>query len=294
MIPKGKLIPVGGNEVRREIRERTAEGRAGVQTRMEILHRILTESKGEKTNIVIIPTASSIPQEIANDYVLAYKSLGVAKIDVLPIRLRNQTDKPAHIEQVKKADVVMFTGGDQRKLTVAFADTTFLATLKERYEKESDFVIAGTSAGAMAMSQVMIAGGDTLEAMFKSTTHTYEGLGFIGNAIIDSHFVIRGRFGRLAVAVAKYPNTIGVGLGEDTGVVITEGRYMEAIGSRLVTIFDAKEMGHSNLQVDKKGMVALENINMHVFPRGYIFDLSSRRLTHIPEEQLYKEPIEVS
>ncbi|HPD53298.1 MAG TPA: cyanophycinase, partial [Bacteroidia bacterium] len=101
-------------------------------------------------------------------------------------------------------------------------------------ETEDGFVIAGTSAGAMAMSNTMIYQGSSSEALLKGEVKITTGLAFMRDVIIDSHFVKRGRFGRLTQAVAANPSCIGIGLGEDTGVLVTEGRYMEAIGSGLV------------------------------------------------------------
>ena len=284
MNPKGKLIPIGGNETKRATKEKTASGRASIKVKMEILHRILQEAKGSQTHIEIIPTASAIPNEISGDYLEAYKHLMAHKVGVMNIRTKLQTDKKDYLDRLKKADAIMFTGGDQRKIVSAFADTEFMNILNERYHNEPNFVIAGTSAGAMGMSEIMIAGGDSIEAMFKGTTRIQKGLGLIKTAIIDSHFVVRGRFGRLAVAVAQHPNLTGIGLSEDTGVIITEGRYLEAIGSRLVCIFEGQEMRHTNIiEANKsKGMVAIENMGIDMFPRGYHYDLVSRRLTHIP------------
>ncbi len=289
MNPKGKLIPVGGNETKRATKEKTASGRASIKTKMEILHRILQEAQGSQTHIEIIPTASAIPNEIAGDYLDAYTYLKAHKVGVMNIRTKLQTDKKEYLERLKQADAIMFTGGDQRKIVSAFAGTEFMDILTQRYQNEPNFVIAGTSAGAMGMSEVMIAGGDSIEAMFKGTTRIQAGLGLIKTAIIDSHFVVRGRFGRLAVAVAQHPTLTGVGLSEDTGVIITEGRYLEAIGSRLVCIFEGQEMLHTNIAEaqKQKGMVAIENMSIDMFPRGYHYDLITRRLTHIPNTHLH-------
>lgn len=283
MTPKGKLIPVGGNEVKRATKEKTASGRASIKVKMEILNRILQEAKGVHTHIEIIPTASAIPNEIANDYLEAYRYLQARQVGVMNIRTASQTDKKEYIERLKQADAIMFTGGDQRKIVNAFGNSEFLQILKQRYQTEDNFVIAGTSAGAMCMSEVMIAGGDSLEALFKSTTKIQQGIGLMPNAIIDSHFVVRSRFGRLAVAVAQHPHLTGIGLSEDTGIIVTNGNQIEAIGSRLVCIFEGQEMRHNSLPNTKeKGMVAIENMSFDMFPRGYRYDLSTRKLTHVP------------
>src|SRR5690606_35995302 len=112
---------------------------------------------------------------------------------------------------------------------------------------EDEFVIAGTSAGAMAMSRIMIKGGSATESLLRGSVKMAHGLGLIDGVIIDSHFVARGRFGRLIEAVATHSKTIGIGLGEDTGVLITEGDLIETIGSNLVVVVDGHSVGYTNV-----------------------------------------------
>ncbi|MFN8165346.1 MAG: cyanophycinase [Bacteroidia bacterium] len=143
---------------------------------------------------------------------------------------------------------------------------------------EETFIIAGTSAGAMAMSNTMIYQGSSSEALMKGEVKITTGLAFIKDVIIDSHFVTRGRFGRLTQAVASNPSCIGIGLGEDTGVLITEGRYLEAIGSGLVIIFDGHEIRHSNIADLKEGSpISIENLIVHVMAKGNHYDLKTRK-----------------
>jgi cyanophycinase len=173
---------------------------------------------------------------------------------------------------------VMMSGGNQSRLREMFAETDFLDALLRRYYAEPDFVIAGTSAGAMAMSQHMIRGGSVPDALLKGAVKMGVGLGLLSTAIIDSHFVKRGRFGRLIESVALHPKLIGIGLGEDTGVLITEGHLVETIGSNLVIIMDGHDIVHNNAAAAKKGMtLSIENVRMHVLAKGNVYCITERK-----------------
>lgn len=214
---KGTLIPIGGNEDKGNTEnemytlEFIDEG---------ILYHVVKEAGGINANVVIIPTASSIPKEVGENYLEAFTKLGCKNIAVLDIRSKEDSEKESAIELIKKANCVMFSGGNQSKITKKIGGTTIHKILSERYKNEAGFVIAGTSAGAMAMASEMIAGGSASEAFVKGAVTMYKGLGLIPELIIDTHFIRRGRFGRQSEAVAKFPNLIGIGLAEDTGMII--------------------------------------------------------------------------
>jgi len=172
----------------------------------------------------------------------------------------------------------MFSGGNQSRLREMFGESDFLDRMMQRYYAEPNFVIAGTSAGAMAMSQHMIRGGSVPDALLKGAVKMGAGLGLLPAAIIDSHFVKRGRFGRLIESVALHPKLIGIGLGEDTGVLITEGNMVETIGSNLVIILDGHKIQHNNAASAKKGTVlSIENVTMHVLAKGNVYDMRERK-----------------
>jgi cyanophycinase len=143
-----------------------------------------------------------------------------------------------------------------------------LELLIERYYNER-FVIAGTSAGAMAMSNTMIYQGNASNAHLKGEVKITTGLAFVKDVIIDSHFNKRGRFSRLAQAVASNPSAIGIGLGEDTGVIIKKGYEMEAIGSGAVIIIDGRHIRHNNIADIEEGTpISVENIIVHIMEKG--------------------------
>ena len=279
MIPKGKLISIGGAEDKGTEPEPNFTQKNNLNFfELQILSRIVSEAGGHDAYIEVITSASSIPEEIGQNYLDAFKKLGCTNIRIMDIRKREDAMQPDIIDRIKKCQSVMFSGGNQLRLSSIFGGTEFLEILTHRYAHEETFIIAGTSAGAMAMSNTMIYQGSSSEALFKGEVKITTGLAFIKDVIIDSHFVTRNRFGRLTQAVAANPSCIGIGLGEDTGVLISEGRYMEAIGSGLIIVIDGHNIRHNNIADLKEGSpLSIENLTVHVMAKGNHYDLKSRK-----------------
>jgi len=277
-IPKGKLISIGGSEDKGTgMDPNFIQKEHHIFFEFGILKRILSEMRGINSVVEVITTASQIPEEVGENYIQSFGKLGCKNVGVIHIKNREDALKPEYLERIKKADGVMFTGGNQLRLSVIFGGTDFLKIITDRYQNEN-FVIAGTSAGAMAMSNTMIYHGSSTHALLKGEVKITTGLAFIKDVIIDSHFVTRGRFGRLSQAVASNPGCIGIGLGEDTGVVIKEGNKMEAIGSGLILIFDGHAIRHSNIADLPDGSpISIENLVVHVMAKGNFYYLNERK-----------------
>jgi len=279
--PLGKLVIIGGSVDRGSFSESPADLQRSLKFfEHGILKRITTESaRGNISRIEIVTTASSIPEEVGSEYVKAFAQLDVTNIGVLNIKTREEANDEENVERLRVADVVMFTGGDQLRLTSIFGGTAFHHLLLEKYEKEN-FIMAGTSAGAAASSNNMIYQGSSHEALLKGEVKITGGLGFINNVIVDTHFVQRGRIGRLMYACASNPINLGIGLGEDTGLLITNGNDMEAIGSGLVMLVDATHMKDTNMtDVDMGEPVSIANLIVHVMTLGDHYDLKHKKLT---------------
>jgi cyanophycinase len=276
--PKGKLIAIGGNVDKGTDPEGAANYHVVNFFSSGILKRIITESrKGIDSQIEVITTASMIPEEVGKSYEEAFRRLGCPNVGQLHIRNREDAQRAEYVERVAKADTVMFTGGNQLRLSSIFGGTEVARTLKRKYQQEV-FLIAGTSAGAMVMSNPMIYGGESHESLMKGEVHITTGLGLIENVIIDTHFVKRGRFGRLAQSVAANPGCLGIGLGDDTGVLIQNGHHIETVGSGLVLMFDGHSIGHTNIADLPEGYpIAIENLIVHVLAKGYMYDIESRK-----------------
>ena len=271
---RGTLIPIGGAE-----NKGLDDEDSGFDFIEEgILARVVKESNQDDPAIVVVPTASRIPDTVSENYRQAFSKLGCERIQVLNIRRRNQADAKASLAAVREADIVLFTGGDQSRITRFIAGTKLHELLHERLQAGS-FVLAGTSAGAMSMSAEMIAGGSATESMLKGAVLLSKGMGYMPQLVIDTHFIRRGRFGRLAEAVATFPDLIGVGLAEDTGLVISEGNEIEVIGSGMVVVFDPGKLTHNRHDVLDDGIpMSMGHLITHILARGDRFTIDKRSL----------------
>ena len=279
MAYKGILIPIGGNEDKGG-EEDESTSRDFVTD--GILSRVVRESGGIHQLIVVITTASQIPVEVGDNYREAFARLGCTKLEILDIREKEDSEKPEAIQLIKEAACVMFSGGDQSRIIDIIGGSTIARILKYRFQNER-IIIAGTSAGAMAMSSEMISGGSSAEALVKGSVKMREGMKFIPGLIIDSHFIKRGRFGRLAEAVARHPHLLGVGLAEDTALIIENSNRIKVIGSGMVIVFDPGKLIHNNYELLKPGIpMTMSNLTVHVLANSDSFIIDERRTEVLP------------
>ncbi len=262
VMPRGIAVAIGGNEDK--------------ENDLDILRATLAVSGKEAPSIALITSASSIPEELAAQYLGAFEKIGVGKVHVLHIRERDQAMDPEHLAHVREVDIIFFTGGDQLRITSILGGSSILQEVKRRYFEEV-VVVAGTSAGASALSETMIYEGESSEALRKGAVQMTSGIGLLQKVVIDSHFIRRGRFSRLMTTVTANPGTIGLGLGEDTGVIVREGHLLEAIGNGLIVVFDGCQIGHSNISDIQMGeAIAVSNVTVHTLVKGYGYDLVTR------------------
>lgn len=277
---KGTLIPIGGNE---DKGDGLTENYSLDFIEQGILSHVVRECGGPESLIVVIPTASSIPDEVGANYLDAFKKLGCNNVTVLDIRKKEESESEEAIDLISSANCVMFSGGDQSKIAKKIGGTSIHNILMERYQNDAGFVIAGTSAGAMAMSTEMIAGGSSTEAFIKGAVLMYHGLGLTPGIMFDTHFIMRGRFGRICEAVAKHPELIGIGLAEDTGLVIKNGNEMKVIGSGMVIIFDGGSLIHNNEKILDPGTpMTITDLKVHILSNSDRYSLSERKVTVLP------------
>lgn len=277
---RGVLIAIGGNEDK-------GTGEAALHVKefshkfstSGILFRVLKEIRIPDSAIEVITTASSIPEQVGENYKEAFKKLGYTKVGILNPSNKYEAELPHVLERISKAGCILFSGGDQFKLACVLNDTKFTKLIHDRYVNE-EVVIAGTSAGAMAMPDQMIYPGMATHSMQDKEVKLYEGLSLIYNAMIDTHFLVRGRFRRLAVAVANNPHNIGIGLEEDTGIIIRGGNKIETIGTGLVTILDGRNIKNANLTVEREDHnIFIENMVVHLLRSGNHFTLRNKKIT---------------
>jgi len=282
MNPKGKLIIIGGAVDKGSFTEKKFNKKAKNNLNFferGILRRLISESRWkEKSVIEIVTTASKIPEIVGAEYKRAFEYLGAENVNILSITKREMANDPEVVQRLGACDVVYFTGGDQLRLTSILGATAFHKLLVKKYMEE-DFLYVGTSAGAAAASNSMIYQGEANEALLKGEVKITQGLGLLNNVIIDTHFVQRGRIGRLFQSVVGNPSVLGIGLGEDTGLLITEGYLMEAVGTGLIIVVDGQDIRDTNItQIELGEPISIENLKVHVMSMHDSYNLQTHEM----------------
>lgn len=256
----GRLISIGG-----------AEDREG---EMRILKKFVELAGGKNARIVVLTVATDNPEKAAREMTRVFKRLDVKSVRTFDVSQRKDAESKRGIKLVEEASGLFFTGGDQIHITSLMGGTPLQKIMHKRYEK--DLIIAGTSAGAAMMSNSMILDGNGEENPRLRAVEIGPGMDLIIGAIIDTHFSQRGRHGRLLSAVAHYPQDLGLGIDEDTAMII-EKDHFEVIGSGAVTVIDGGAMSFTNApDVGKGKSLALADVKVHVLPEGYKFNLHER------------------
>lgn len=278
MIPKGKLLLIGGHEDKGEIEGENLKihKKKVAKSHFEILGVLISKIPRTHHIIEIIAGASSIPLEMQEVYINSYKREGFTKVGIINVENPKDASNPESIKRVKEAHAVFFTGGDQHELVLLLSQSKLLGAIKKKYFSDKNFIIGGTSAGAMAMPEISIEGGLIREALYKDDIQLMAGLNLIPGIIVDTHFIKRGRFARLAHAVISNPSCLGIGLEEDTALLISEGSHFECLGSGMVILIDGTKMNSSNInQVDSKTAIVAENLMVSILAEGSSYHLVS-------------------
>jgi cyanophycinase len=285
IVPKGKLLLIGGAE------DKGGDDRPDIEQfnkefeHFEILKELLPENGHSERGIEIITTASKHPRDVEEMYEDAFYEIGFDNVDFMTIVNNEDARSERYIERIKDAHAVLFSGGEQFRLSTIIGNSKVWEEIYKKYMEDPDFILAGTSAGAMAMAEVMIMEGDNNEALLKGSVKITAGLGFIHHCIIDTHFIKRGRFGRLAEAIIMNPACIGIGLGEDTALIIYDGNEAECRGSGMVIIIDGKEIKHTNISyAEKETPVCAENLTVHILKKENGFFLREREFLPAHED----------
>lgn len=280
-VPNGTLLIIGGAENKGENETSGRETPTGFD-RLEIL-KAFVKLIGKKNPVVeIITTATTEGGASFKEYAKTFKELKVENLCHIHHTSRKELlEDTAWAERVRKADGIFFAGGDQLKYTSIYGGTDFLLDLKNRYIHDK-LVIAGTSAGAMALSTPMIYAGNNevqeLGGMIKVTT----GLEFLRDVCIDTHFVHRGRFIRMAQVVVTNPTCIGLGIEEDTAIIVTNGLDAQIIGSGTVIIIEGFQITESNIEdFTSKKPVSIRDLKMHILSGGDTYKIPPGNPPHV-------------
>lgn len=236
-------------------------------------------------HIEVITTATREPEETGLAYKEAFEELGCSNVRFMHIDEEHAADTPDNVARISKAGVIFFTGGDQLRLSEFLGESKLLRIMQQRFQDE-EIIISGTSAGAAVMSDCMIYNGYGHYSLLKGEMKTTSGFGFIRHVFIDTHFAERGRFGRLAHAVAHDPEYVGIGLSEETGIMISNGDQVEVFGLGVVTIIDGSHIKFSNTrEVAENEPIAVQGLAMHLLVKGYRYCLEEHIFQPVPQEQ---------
>ncbi|RHW16458.1 cyanophycinase [Sphingomonas gilva] len=255
----GPLIIIGGNEdkdgdraILKEVVGRLGEGR-----------------------LIIATVASHQPEGYFETYQEAFGALGVTDLVELYVNERSETFDGSMNDKLMRAAGIFFTGGDQLRISSQIGDTPIERLVRDIHARGG--VIAGTSAGASVMSGTMLVKGSSAESHRIGDLHMAPGLGLMPDAIIDQHFAERGRIGRLLGAVAQNPRVLGIGIDENTAIVVENGQF-HVIGSGAVTVIDGAGMTHSNIaEAEPDRPLSMHDVKLHVLCCTDRFELASRR-----------------
>lgn len=241
-----------------------------------ILNKLVELSKMREGNIIVMTVATEHPEEVGQEYIDIFNRLGSNGTMAVHIHSRQDANNRYYSQLIEKASCIFFTGGDQLRITSLIGGTEVERTLFKAYRQGA--VIAGTSAGASVMSETMITSGNNDDAPRKCTLKMAPGLGLLREVVIDQHFAQRGRIGRLLSGIAQNPHMLGIGIDEDTAIIISNDANFEVIGSNAVTILDGTHIQLTNVsELKPDEILAVTNITMHVLPSGFSYDMKLRK-----------------
>jgi cyanophycinase len=270
--PNGYLLIIGGKESKDEAEPENKETPKNFIAQ-EILKKFIELTGKENPHVEVVTTASSMGDEAFKDYKKVFSELGVSNVGHIHHKTRAEVLEDKLEERVAAVDGLFFSGGDQLLLASLYGGTTFLKAVKDRYINDR-IVIAGTSAGAMAMSTPMIYAGskevEELAGEIKVTT----GLEFLKDVCIDTHFVHRGRFIRLAQVVATNPTCIGIGIEEDTAILVANGVDAEVLGTGTIIIIDGYHITSTNVvDFGSKRPISIRDLRVHILSSGDKYEI---------------------
>ncbi|MDF2762765.1 MAG: cphB [Thermomicrobiales bacterium] len=273
-LTQGPVMPIGGAE-------ETEPGG-------EILERFVNLAGGKKARIAIIPTASDDPQRSGDGYATLFREMGAREAGWLRVERREDANAEETLSLLKEATGIYITGGDQARLVELLVGTLVMECIRMR--NADGVIVAGTSAGASILSALMMAGGTGIggdsngAAARKGMVDVVAGFGLLQDIIIDQHFSQRGRLGRLLSVFAGTPGLIGIGLDEDTAVLIDREGTLEALGSNMVTIVDGRNTISDYFERQNGEVLTITGSSLHVLAGGRLFDVDARQAVGMDTE----------
>jgi cyanophycinase len=266
----GSLLIIGGREDKQDDK---------------VILRMVVKKIGKAGKLVLATIASALPETLFNEYERVLRGLGLRHVHHLSIETREEARLDSRVNILREADAVFFTGGDQLKITSQLGDTPVYTRIREIFDGGG--LLIGTSAGASVMTETMIVAGPADEShRIGSKLMMAPGFGLLPGAIVDQHFAERGRIGRLLGAVAQNPRILGLGIDEDTAVLVQRGRF-QVIGTGAVYVLDGSKVSFSNInEADPDLPLCIYGVKLHVLNQSDTFDLKNRRPHYHPESEM--------
>jgi|ERR1700752_3686953 len=261
--PKGTLIALGCGECKRDA---------------EILKGLIQETGKFIPKICVFTLAADKPEQTELDYRNLFEGLGAHDISVINFNVHTEADSEENLEKVKQANIIVFSDGSQLKLSSLLGGTHLIARIRKRYHNEKNFVVIGVCAGAAVLANTMIMSCNSSDPMLKGELQISNGLNLISNIFIDTHFTERGKFGCLTQTVTFNPAVLGVGLGDDTAIIIKNDE-IEVIGLGLIVILDGTCIKYTDVsEVGHGDPITVEGLKMHFLGSGKRFLISERQI----------------
>lgn len=276
-VPRGILMVIGGAEEKllgKDEESKDEKMQEDEHEEQEVLKAFVgLMSRKESPLVEVVTTSSGEPEGSFNDYKKTLGKLGIRRVHQIHHNNRGEVLDDNLTKRVEEADAFFFTGGDQLKLTSIYGGTSFLTDLKNRYINDR-IIIAGTSAGAMALSTPMIYAGNKDVQQISGEIKITTGLEFLKDVCVDTHFVDRSRFVRMAQVVETNPTCIGLGIEENTAVIVRNGSDAEVIGGGMVIIIDGFHIRDANVEefTDKKVM-SVRDLKVHILAKGQHYQI---------------------
>lgn len=273
MALKGTLLLIGGGEYKGNNEHEKHKDSTPERSPLSIFCR-----EPWNNNIEIITTGTSYPREAFEAYENFFGELGVKNITMLDLDSRNVKDE--HSRRIEEASAVFISGGNQRKILEIVAGTSLEDILRDRMMHDKDFLLAGTSAGAMTLSELTIGDGFYKQSLLKGDVDIRNGMKMLPKVIVDTHFILSQRLARLSLALLENRNFLGVGLSDNTGVLVKKGEILEHVGQEMVVILDPSEIDDTNVDDAVNGApVFAQGMKMHFMHEGCQFSLKTRKLS---------------
>ncbi len=241
-----------------------------------VLREFVRAAGGVKACIAVMTAATSLPREVGDEYIHVFERLGAESVQVVHTENRKDSERETSIHIIEESTGIFFTGGDQSRIVDFIKDTPLDDAIHQRHQAGA--VIGGTSAGAAMMPDEMIVGGASVSNPSVDAVSMGPGMGFLPGIVVDQHFAQRGRLGRLLAALVLQPAVLGLGIDEDTAIIVS-GDEFQVVGQGAVTVVDESTATHNNLdELLKDEAIALFGVKLHILPHGYRFNLK----THLP------------